>query len=467
MRRSNPSFSLRVTLAAGLLAGLHLACGGGGGSSTGGTPTPPPNPPVLTSAVPHVATPGAVVILTGSNLTGTTSVKFGGLAAATFAVVDPTHIRAVAPAGADGTGVTVVVGGPNGDSAPVPCSTPSGDNYSGIFQAAGPLLKGRYGHQALLLPNGKVLVAGGSYTTGPNAATWTATCELYDPVTGTWSATGALNFTGRTEFNLLLLPSGKVLATSNSFSYTGTETAELYDPATGVWTKSGNSLTKRWNFPTVLLSDGRVLAVGGAIAGGVTATCELFDPVTGTWTTTGSMATPRRYAVTVLLRDGRVLAAAGYNTTDLTSSEIYDPATGTWSAGPALPASRLAEGFLAPDGKVLLFKGSGLVVVDPVAATATLVADGVSGSLDRTWAGRAPLANGRTLLAGGRTPTLDVGDSVTYDPVARTFATTGSQTSGRTASRPVMLWNGRVLLTGGVTYGVDGVPTPGTCDVYR
>ncbi len=464
MRRPILTLPFHLVLSTSLLASLQLACGGGG-SSTGGTPAPPPpNPPVVSSAVPPVATAGTVVILTGSNLTGSTSVKFGGVAATTFAVVDATHIRAVVPAGA--ASGSVVVGGPNGDSAGLALTIPS-RTYTGSFTATGSLAQGRSEHQAVMLPNGKVLVAGGSYSTGPNAATWTSSCELFNPATGTWSSTGSLNFTGRMDFNALLLPNGKVLATGNGFSYTGTETAELYDPATGVWTKSGNNLTKRWVFPTVLLSDGRVLAVGGQTAGGPTATCELFDPATGTWSATGSMATPRWYAIAVLLRDGRVLAAAGYNTTDLTSSEIYDPATGIWSAGPALGASRLTEGFLAPDGKVLLFKASGLVVVDPVAGTATQVADGVSGSLDRSWANRALLADGRFLLAGGRTPTLDVGDSATYDPAARTFATTGSQTIGRTSGRTVLLADGSVLVAGGYAYGAATIPQPGTCDLYR
>lgn len=225
----------------------------GAAPSTGGTPTPPANPPVVSSAVPPVATAGTVVILTGSNLTGSTSVKFGGAAATTFAVVDATHIRAVVPEGA--ASGNIVVGGPNGDSAGLAMTIPS-RTYTGSFTATGSLAQGRYTHQAVLLPSGKVLVAGGGYATGPNAGTWTASCELYNPATGTWSATGALNFTGRTDFNALLLPNGRVLATGNGFSYTGTETAELYDPATGVWTKSGNSLTKRWNFPAVSATAG-------------------------------------------------------------------------------------------------------------------------------------------------------------------------------------------------------------------
>jgi hypothetical protein len=47
---------------------------------------------------------------------------------------------------------------------------------------------GRYGHTAVLLPNGKVLVAGGYGTNGA-----LATAELYDPATGLWTLTGSLN----------------------------------------------------------------------------------------------------------------------------------------------------------------------------------------------------------------------------------------------------------------------------------
>ena len=59
---------------------------------------------------------------------------------------------------------------------------------------------------ATLLLNGKVLVAGG-IDMGLNAL---ASAELYDPATGTWSATGSLK-TPREFDTATLLPSGKVL----------------------------------------------------------------------------------------------------------------------------------------------------------------------------------------------------------------------------------------------------------------
>jgi Kelch motif len=61
---------------------------------------------------------------------------------------------------------------------------------SGVFEETGRLGAGRQLHTATLLPNGKVLVAGGS-TSFPGGS-FLASAELYDPASGTWMATGSL-----------------------------------------------------------------------------------------------------------------------------------------------------------------------------------------------------------------------------------------------------------------------------------
>ncbi len=90
-----------------------------------------------------------------------------------------------------------------------------------------------------MLPNGKVLVAGGLAT-----AAYLASAELYDPANGSWTTTGSLA-TARDYHTATLLPNGKVLVAGgyNGSSYLAS--AELYDPASGTWTATGSLATAR------------------------------------------------------------------------------------------------------------------------------------------------------------------------------------------------------------------------------
>jgi hypothetical protein len=74
-----------------------------------------------------------------------------------------------------------------------------------------------------LLPNGKVLVAGGD-----DGTTTLASAELYDPGSGAWYPGGSL-ITARTSHSAALLPSGKVLIACGSDGNNNAVTrAELY-----------------------------------------------------------------------------------------------------------------------------------------------------------------------------------------------------------------------------------------------
>lgn len=103
------------------------------------------------------------------------------------------------------------------------------------FQATGSLAVTHSQHTAALLPNGRMLVAGG-------IGTGNSTAELYIQATGTWTTTGSL-IIGRTEHTATLLPDGKVLVAGG----TGNVDAELYDPVTGIWTATGDLAKKRWS----------------------------------------------------------------------------------------------------------------------------------------------------------------------------------------------------------------------------
>ncbi|OLD25761.1 MAG: hypothetical protein AUJ04_07145 [Acidobacteria bacterium 13_1_40CM_3_55_6] len=232
---------------------------------------------------------------------------------------------------------------------------------------------GFFNHTATLLPNGKVLVAGGSQNDGSFN-----TSELYDPATGTWSFTGTLN-TARESHTATLLPNGKVLiAAGFDYDYNSLNTAELYDPATGTWSRTGSLNMSRVYHTATLLLNGKVLVEGGVDENilrpsAPVDSAELYDPATGTWSTTGSLNTARLAHTATLLSNGKVLVAAGYGPNSpngLNSAELYDPATGTWTRTGDLNTERDSRtATLLPSGKVLLVGNDIAELYDPATGT--------------------------------------------------------------------------------------------------
>jgi hypothetical protein len=149
------------------------------------------------------------------------------------------------------------------------------DPATGTWTSTGSLPEARVGHTATLLPNGKVLVAGGR---GNGAfLTSLAGAELYDPASGSWTTTGSLGV-GRGGHTATLLPDGRVLVAGGDSSSSGIlASAELYDPASGAWTATGSLASARVGHTATSLSDGQVLVAGGSDSSHVAlATAELY-----------------------------------------------------------------------------------------------------------------------------------------------------------------------------------------------
>jgi hypothetical protein len=151
-----------------------------------------------------------------------------------------------------------------------------------------------------------------------------------EPASGSWTATGNLNI-ARYYHTATVLPNGKVLVAGGWDGFNPFTSAELYDPALGTWTPTGSLNTARTLHTATLLPSGMVLVAGGRDSSGQpSVSAELYDPALGTWTATGSLNTARDGYTASLLPNGLVLVAAGFATgfVSLSSAELYDPASG-------------------------------------------------------------------------------------------------------------------------------------------
>ena len=156
------------------------------------------------------------------------------------------------------------------------------DSRNGSWTVTGSMHAARGYHTATLMPDGTVLVVGGGGTLPSGSPGIVASAELFDPGGGTWTATGNMNG-GRAEHTATLLPDGTVLVAggNSGSSVIGLlASAELFDPGSGSWTATGSMIEAR-DFPmATLLPNGTVLVVGGFSGSNndPLASAELYDP---------------------------------------------------------------------------------------------------------------------------------------------------------------------------------------------
>lgn len=230
------------------------------------------------------------------------------------------------------------------------------DADSDSWSVTGQMAHHRLAHSAVVLADGRVLVAGGAFYDLQGNVFDVLETELFDPQTETWSAAGAMA-DDRVAPGLVRLPDGRVLATGGS-------AAEVFDPATLTWSAAAGPTFRREYHVTIRLSDGRILVVGGSpqANGEAPRFGEIFDPSTGGWSFTATaMSTNRVGAAAVLLGSGRVLVTGGNDSRGrpLASAEIYDPVTDSWTTVNATGEPRSAHrAIVLDDGSVLVTGGT-------------------------------------------------------------------------------------------------------------
>jgi WD40 repeat protein len=299
------------------------------------------------------------------------------------------------------------------------------------FTPTGSMAVPRRFHTATLLDDGTVLVVGrpSGGLSGPSA-------EIYDPLSGTFAATSADLNVPRGSHRATKLPDGRVLITGGDSSGLGfLNSAEIYDPSTGGFQLLPSTMAQaRAEHTATLLTNGRVLIAGGWGGPAMSLdTAELFDPVTSAFTTVGdSLVEARRFHTATLLPNGSVLIAGGIvsgpSFASTANAETYDPASGLFAPAGSMSDARaghIAE--ILPGGKILIAGGN-----DGLGATLRLI------------------------------PSVDV-----YDWSTNSFSYTGQLAEARVDHSAARLANGDILITGGTTPGPPVINGTDSFEIYH
>ncbi|QSQ23238.1 kelch-like protein [Pyxidicoccus parkwayensis] len=313
---------------------------------------------------------------------------------------------------------------------------------------AGNMAAGRNGPEVILLPNGKVFVAGGSHGR-PYAPV-----EVYDPATDSWDATATSG--GLLNAPMALLPSGKFLSPGGFDGIRPLDLVQMYDPVTNVWSLAQSMRMPRYAPTATRLLNGKVFVAGGECR--ECAIADVYDPTLEAWYSVCTLAGLRHSHVATLLPDGRVLLSGGY--AESNAADLYTPSPGYCApTGPMAVSHRVEHATaLLPGGKVLAVGGSGATAeeYDPATNTWTLVG---SMATPREGLTATALPNGKVLVTGGRpspTSSATLATAELYDPVTRTWSSAGSMAAPRKGHKATLLPNGRVLIIG----GLSGSPGP-------
>ena len=367
------------------------------------------------------------------------------------------------------------------------------------FVPTGSMGTARYGHTATLLPDGRVLVAGG-YTTVTNVTPYftevlsypTASAELYNPATGIWTPCAPMKVP-RDGHTATVLRNGTVLVvggpsdpSSGEFYGIPLDTCEIYDPALNTWRYTSPLLKGRQLHAATLLADGRVLVAGGESTIGIlpeeTSDCEIYDPAAEKWTVTGSFTTTtgasgstgRFGAAILLLHTGKVLVAGGDASNcclfggvfSTTAAEIFSVDSGVWRPTGSLSSAQDYSTLIAlHDNTVLIVSGN----MNPPAsverynpATETWFPTAGTGNLPGLTRA-VGLDDGRVLVAGGTTefvigwsahvPEYEwwvyTAQTEIFDPVNGVWSASSPLRYPRKDHTLTLLQDGRVLVAGG------------------
>lgn len=288
----------------------------------------------------------------------------------TFASVAPEWLPTVLPDTPTPTAVPPT-------ATPAPTATPHAPSIATLYTTHDTtrLAAPRFDHTAALLPDGRVILGGGSSEVGssdfindkfitPIPATH---FDVYDPAKG-WSVIIPAG-DDRAIFNasMVLMADGAVLAVGISGDETEEDfspAAAILDPATQLWTPlPAPSISSRDVLLIARLQDGRIIAVGDpkfTKDDGFTylnaSETEIFDPRTRQWQSASDTNNISESSTLVALQNGgALLVHNAYADDDDIGAEIYDPVADEWNVVSGIRGARgTPKAVVLSDGRILV-----------------------------------------------------------------------------------------------------------------
>jgi N-acetylneuraminic acid mutarotase len=256
------------------------------------------------------------------------------------------------------------------------------------------------------------MVIGG--TTGPfgNAGNYYTkiinTCEIYDPGTGVWTNTANM-IKHRAGATALVLPDGRVLVAGGSEGGTGNnlsdvsdllgtalKTTEIYNPATNTWSFGPNMSEPKAGAMSSVLNDGRWMVAGGithiSIFGldipDFSNNISVYNPTTNTFSNAGTMKDKRALGAMTVMGNGKVFIAGGgggdiLNIGPITKTEVYNPSNNSTTRKSDLTtASAFGVAVTLGDGTAMIVGGANGTLDDPLPINNCWIYNDSTGSLN-------------------------------------------------------------------------------------
>lgn len=337
--------------------------------------------------------------------------------------------------------------------------------------AVGSLNVVRARHTATLLPNGQVLVVGGT-----DNNTVFASAELFNPTTQQWGMLPTGLTHARVGHTATPFPNGQVLVVGGQNLDSGAlDSVELFNPVTQEWIPLESVRTgTRFAHTSTLLPNGQVLVAGGKDQrGNFIQPIVLIDPVSQQWIPLLGPNEPREDHTATLLGNGQVLVAGGDSNPGegvqaISSAELFDPTTKQWTKLDGLlksltdrRASHTAT--LLPNGQVLVVGGVDAInrTLQPLASaelfnpTTQQWIKLPTGLTDARWAHTATLLpTGHVLVVGGVSlvdgTVRSVASAELFNPTTQQWTTLKtSLTDARAGHTTTLLPTGQILVVGG------------------